>query len=135
MKVDEPDKKPINASHDIFFKYQKKSIFSIPIATTPAAEPIISILPPVPAEKAIKCHNGWSIVSENIPILAATKGTLSIIADPNPKRITTKSVLGINVFKCSANLNSIPKDSKAATDNKTPRKKRILGNSIFDNEL
>ena len=50
MKVIEPDKKPIKANHDIFFKYQKKSIFSIPIATTPAADPIINILPPVPAE-------------------------------------------------------------------------------------
>ena len=61
MNVAAPDKNPINANHDIFFKYQKKSIFSIPIATTPAAEPIISILPPVPAEKAIKCHKGLLI--------------------------------------------------------------------------
>ena len=73
----------------MFFRYQKKSIFSIPIATTPAADPIINMLPPVPAEKAIKCHNVSSINSENIPILAATKGTLSITADPNTKRITT----------------------------------------------
>ena len=98
MKAIEPEKKPIKANHDIFFKYQKKSIFSIPIATTPAADPIISILPPVPAEYAIKCHSGLSIDSENIPILAATSGTLSITADPNPKRITTMSMLGIKVF-------------------------------------
>ena len=37
MNVNAPDKNPINANQDIFFKYQKKSIFSIPIATTPAA--------------------------------------------------------------------------------------------------
>ena len=61
MNVNAPDKNPINANQDIFFKYQKKSIFSIPIATTPAADPIISILPPVPAEKAIKCHKGLLI--------------------------------------------------------------------------
>ena len=40
----------MNANHAIFFRYQKKSIFSIPMATTPAAEPMINILPPVPAE-------------------------------------------------------------------------------------
>ena len=50
IKVIKPPKKPIKANQVIFFKYQKKSIFSIPIATTPAAEPIISMLPPVPAE-------------------------------------------------------------------------------------
>ena len=57
----DPTKNPMSANQDIFFKYQKKSIFSIPIATTPAAEPIINILPPVPAEKAIKCHNSLSV--------------------------------------------------------------------------
>ena len=51
------------------------------MATTPAAEPIINILPPVPAENAIKCHNWSSIGCENIPKLAATKGTLSITAE------------------------------------------------------
>ena len=54
------------------------------MATTPAAEPIINILPPVPAENAMKCHNGLSKGSENIPILAATKGTLSITAEDTP---------------------------------------------------
>ena len=87
----DPTKNPMSANQDIFFKYQKKSIFSIPIATTPAAEPIISILPPVPAENAIKCHKGLSKDSENIPKLAATKGTLSITAEPIPNKITTKS--------------------------------------------
>ena len=126
IKVPDPDRKPNKANHEIFFKYQKKSIFSIPIATTPAAEPIINILPPVPAEKAIKCHNGSSISSENIPILAATKGTLSITADPKPKRITTMSVLGIKVFNDSANSNKIPNDSRAAPDKRIPKKKGCL---------
>ena len=48
------------------------------------AEPIISILPPVPAEKANACHKGSSIKFGNIPIEAATNGTLSMIADKNP---------------------------------------------------
>ena len=61
--------------------YQKKSIFCMPIATTPAADPIINMLPPVPAEKAIPCHRGSSIGFGNIPIEAATNGTLSIKAD------------------------------------------------------
>ena len=50
MKQTAPAKNPSSASKEIFFKYQKKFIFSIPMATTPAAEPMISMLPPVPAE-------------------------------------------------------------------------------------
>ena len=92
MKHKDPAKKPIKASHDIFFKYQKKLICSIPIATTPAAEPMMSILPPVPAENAIKCQSGLSNPSENIPILAATSGTLSITAEPTPMSKTNMSL-------------------------------------------
>jgi len=33
IKVIEPEINPTNANHDIFFRYQKNSIFSIPIAT------------------------------------------------------------------------------------------------------
>ena len=135
MKVVEPEINPRKANHEMFLKYQKKSIFSIPMATTPAAEPIISILPPVPAEKAMKCHKGLSIDSENIPILAATKGTLSITADPIPNNMITISVLGMAVFSVSAKPNNIPKDSRAATANRIPKKKRILGNSIFESDL
>jgi len=47
-----PARYPSNAIQPIFFKYQKKSIFSSPIAATPAAEPMIRILPPVPAQYA-----------------------------------------------------------------------------------
>lgn len=45
-----PAKKPATASGVIFLTYQIKSIFSIPMAATPAADPTTSILPPVPAE-------------------------------------------------------------------------------------
>ena len=135
MKAKDPEINPTKASHEIFLRYQKKSILSIPIATTPAAEPIINILPPVPAEKAIKCHKGSSINCENIPMLAATKGTLSIIADPKPRSITTISELGIVLLIVSANSNSIPKDSSAATAIKIPRKNNMLGSSILESEL
>ena len=40
-----------------FLRYQKKSIFSIPITATPAAEPIIKQEPPVPAVKANNSQN------------------------------------------------------------------------------
>ena len=35
-----------------------KSIFKIPITATPAAEPIINALPPVPAQYAKNSQNG-----------------------------------------------------------------------------
>ena len=114
------------------------------MATTPAAEPIISILPPVPAEYAMKCHNSLSIGSENMPKLAATKGTLSITADPTPSKIITRSEtpewcnsvpsIGIVSFKEFAKPNKIHKDSKAATANKIPKKNKILGISILDKD-
>src|SRR5690606_39642822 len=144
IKATAPTNKPIKANQETFVKYQKKSIFSIPMATTPAAEPIISILPPVPAEYAIKCHNSLSMGSENIPKLAATKGTLSITADPTPNNNTTKSdtpvwwssVPNIGIVSCKvlAKPNKMPKDSNAATAIKIPKKNKILGNSILDNE-
>ena len=87
----QPDRKPISANQLIFFRYQMKLIFSIPIAATPAAEPMISIDPPVPAEKAIKCYSLASMASVYIPIDAATKGTLSMIAERTPRSITTIS--------------------------------------------
>ena len=133
-KTAAPETKPIKANQDMFLKYQKKLIFSIPIATTPAADPIINILPPVPAEYAIKCHNGSFIGSVNMPKLAATSGTLSIIAEPIPISIT-KTSSGIICFKSVANSKSIPKDSKAPTAINIPKKNRILGSSILVNAL
>ena len=52
-------KQKINVSFT-FRKYQKKSIFSIPMKATPAAEPMISIEPPVPAQNATSCQNSES---------------------------------------------------------------------------
>lgn len=49
MNTAQPDKKPITASHDRFLRYHENGIFSIPITATPAADPMISMLPPVPA--------------------------------------------------------------------------------------
>ena len=94
-----PERYPSNAQSVIFFKYQIKSIFSIPITATPAAEPIMSKLPPVPAQYAKpsqnapswtkKCNEGSASACAAsaigyIPIEAATKGTLSIIEDNTP---------------------------------------------------
>ena len=45
-----PAKYPANASQLIFLKYQMKSIFKRPIMATPAALPMMSTLPPVPAQ-------------------------------------------------------------------------------------
>lgn len=81
-----------------FRKYQKKSTFSIPIYATPAAEPIISMEPPVPAQYATNCQNSESWgkeVRSYIPIVAATSGTLSIIADTAPIAVATSSTFGI----------------------------------------
>ena len=61
------------------------------MAATPAAEPIISILPPVPAEYAIKCQRIESVGESYIPMDAATNGTLSITAEQIPNKITTTS--------------------------------------------
>ena len=105
---------------------------------------MINILPPVPAAKAIKCHNSLSKGSENIPKLAATKGTLSMTAEPTPNSMTTKSEtpspcnsvpnIGTVCFSVVAKLNKIPNDSNAATAIKIPKKNKILGISIFDSE-
>lgn len=48
---------PRKAIHVIRFIYHINGIFSIPMATTPAADPIISIEPPTPAQKVSKCQN------------------------------------------------------------------------------
>ncbi len=49
-KVKPPAINPMKANQVTFLKYQIKSIFSMPMAATPAAEPMTSMLPPVPAE-------------------------------------------------------------------------------------
>ena len=50
MKTNIPTKYPKKANQLTRLKYQIKSIFSKPIAATPAAEPIIKIEPPVPVQ-------------------------------------------------------------------------------------
>ena len=52
-----PARYPRKAIKVMRLKYQKKGIFSMPIATTPAAEPMMSKLPPTPAVKVSKCQN------------------------------------------------------------------------------
>ncbi len=49
IKATAPTKKPTKANQEIFSN-TRKVYFSIPMATTPAADPMINILPPVPAE-------------------------------------------------------------------------------------
>ena len=41
---------PTKAIHVMFYMYQPNVIFSSPITTTPAAEPMMSIEPPTPAQ-------------------------------------------------------------------------------------
>ena len=41
---------PISAKKEMRFRYHIKSILSIPITATPAAEPMIRTDPPVPAQ-------------------------------------------------------------------------------------
>ena len=50
MYVIAPEAYPIRARIEMFFTYQIKSILSIPITATPAADPIINTDPPVPAQ-------------------------------------------------------------------------------------
>ena len=100
------------------------------MAATPAAEPMISKLPPVPAEKAIKCHREASKDSWNIPIAAATNGTLSITAEAKPSIITTIFSLGITWLRVPAKLKRTPVTSKAATAKRIPKKNNILECSI-----
>ena len=95
-----PPMYPAKAGKVIFFAYHKKSTFSKPINATPAADPITKSDPPVPAQNAISCHNSESIGTSfrlYIPIVAATRGTLSISAETIPINTATTSVFGNGV--------------------------------------
>lgn len=60
-KITTPAKYPNKASTLNRFRYQKKLIFSKPMAATPAADPIIKTLPPVRySEQEIPKNNGPS---------------------------------------------------------------------------
>lgn len=65
---------------------------------TPAAEPITNMDPPVPAQYATSCQNSESCGNEErsyIPIVAATSGTLSMIADTTPIELAISSTFGM----------------------------------------
>lgn len=92
-----PQRYPIKATHEKFFRYHPKLIFSIPIAMTPDAEPIMSIEPPTPAQNDINSQKVPShmkfaaypaasgLSMGYMPIAAATNGTLSTMAESTPK--------------------------------------------------
>ena len=67
-KVEQSALKPV--SH---IPHHTKSTFSSPIRATPAADPITSRDPPVPAQKAMSCHRGESmgrVATGYIPVSA-----------------------------------------------------------------
>ena len=49
--------------------YQVKLIFSMPIAATPAAEPMISVLPPVPAHAVLAADDAAQVLT--LPVFRA----------------------------------------------------------------
>ena len=59
---------------------------------------------------------------------------MSITADPAPSN-KTKKFIGIDSWTLFPKLNTIPKDSSAATVIKIPRKNKMDGISIFDKAL
>ena len=126
----------------MFFIYQIKSIFKIPITATPAADPIIKTDPPVPAQYARNSQNMPSTayipvsVTGYIPIAPATSGTLSTIAESNPIITfiiyTPSAVWPLNVVsKYEATISNWPADCNEATASKIPKKKKIVGVSTF----
>jgi hypothetical protein len=58
---------PMSVQKVIFFAYHIKSIFTIPITATPAADPITSKLPPVPAQYAKNSQNTLSTGKDSTP--------------------------------------------------------------------
>ena len=81
----------------IFFLHTTKNL-SKPIKATPAADPIINNDPPGPAQKAISCHKLESAgTASNVymPMVAATRGTLSITADASPIKVAIIDSLGM----------------------------------------
>ena len=126
---------PIKANPLIFFKYHTKSIFSIPIAATPAAEPMINMDPPVPAQYArnsqIKLSAGY-FSRLYIPIEAATKGTLSTTALTSPINKTIKSSRPTVSSSHAAREDKTCVCSRIETARSIPIKKTIYDISILD---
>lgn len=72
---------------------------------------------PVPAHRAMSCHNCESIgVVESwyIPMVAATRGTLSMRADAKPISVATMLWSGMDWSITSASDRRIPAESNAA---------------------
>ena len=78
------------AIHVMCFMYHPKVIFSIPMVTTPAAEPMMSIEPPTQAQYANNCQKIPSVAMSPVGIIGyifiapATRGTLSTMDDRTP---------------------------------------------------
>src|SRR5665811_89733 len=124
----------MSASQLIFLRYQKKVILSIPIAATPAAEPIIRALPPVPAQYARNSQKKWSVgycTKSYIPCVAATKGTLSTTEESNPIEITIVLILPIDSAIKFARRVKIPVDCIEAIAIRIPRKNNMVDVSIL----
>mmetsp|Transcript_2130 Transcript_2130/g.7577 ORF Transcript_2130/g.7577 Transcript_2130/m.7577 type:complete len:399 (-) Transcript_2130:514-1710(-) len=114
--------------------YQTKSAFSMPMKATPAADPMIRMEPPVPAQYAMSCHSSSScgkLVMSYMPIVAATSGTLSMTADARPMSAAISSWLGTWSLSHMASSFRIPDESSAAMDMRMPRKKKMPWVSIF----
>ena len=64
----------------------------IPMAATPEADPMMRMLPPVPAHRASNDQNslsGANWLKGYMPMAAATSGTLSTMADSRPIAVFT----------------------------------------------
>ena len=86
---------------------------------TPAAEPMTRSDPPVPAQYAISCQSCESTgveVKGYIPMVAATRGTLSMSADAMPIMVASRVLLDIVWSRNSASDLNTPAESKAPTD-------------------
>ena len=104
------------------------------MSATPAAEPITSSDPPVPAHSAISCHSwlsGGTAARSYMPIVAATKGTLSMSADASPIAPATAPALGTADDSAVARSVSSPAASSAPTASRMPRKNIVASMSIL----
>lgn len=94
-----PARKPMPAIQLKWRRYHPNGMSCRPITTTPAADPMISILPPTPPVYASSSQNVPSIpynstpdpevITSYIPIHPATRGTLSTTAERKPIAVVT----------------------------------------------
>ena len=104
------------------------------MAATPAAEPMIKALPPVPVAYAKNTQKKWSVGYWSklyMPCDAATNGTLSTTAESKPIVVTMiVSLLIVFVSHCASWVNC-PVACKADMLISMPKKNKILGVSIL----